>query len=193
MCAKETEDGCKVKMTSNMPQWKKRMKIPDPQVLDAAKQYDDARQSLLQARCGLLPLLNTAAVAVELFLKSLSFETIHVPVDDPLGPPGLSIVYAAAPQRGKTHDLAPLFDIIPDDIRDRLEISFAKDPLSGGRMRLRDVLARYESLFEKSRYPFEQDAAILLQTLSIDHLMLLSSFLRGFVISLQATDRIWWT
>ena len=138
-------------------------------------------------------LLNTAAVAVELFLKSLSFETIHVPVDDPLGPPGLSIVYAAAPQRGKTHDLAQLFDIIPDDICDRLEISFAKDPLSGGRMRLRDVLARYESLFEKSRYPFEQDAAILLQTLSIDHLMLLSSFLRGFVIRLQATDRIWWT
>ena|ERR1051325_693676 len=71
-------------MPSSKTPWKKRREIPDPQVQDAAEQYDDARQLLQQQPPGsgvLLPLLNMAAVAVELFLKSLSSELVCVPVD----------------------------------------------------------------------------------------------------------------
>ena len=61
--------------------WSKRQDIPDPQILDAADQYEAARKLLAEQLPGsgvLLPLMNTATVAVELYLKCLSAELIHI-------------------------------------------------------------------------------------------------------------------
>src|SRR5215831_18321384 len=87
-------------MSSNQP-WKKRMQVPDPQIKDAAEQYDDARQLLQQQPAGsglLLPLLNTSVIAIELFLKSLSSHLSYTPVKDVAG---LSTVHAIAERRGR--------------------------------------------------------------------------------------------
>src|SRR5690349_8739778 len=75
--------------------WSKRQEIPDPQVLDAADQYEEARKLLAKQPPGsglLLPLMNTAAVAVELYLKCLSAELIYIE-DEHM--PEVSRVYAA--------------------------------------------------------------------------------------------------
>jgi hypothetical protein len=176
-------------MSLNKPPWKKRREIPDPQVRDAADQYDNARQLLQQQPPGsgvLLPLLNTAAIAIELFLKSLSSELIHVPVANFNG---LSIVHAR-PEL-KHHKLVELFDNIPGDIRSQMETSFANDTSAQAGTTLRDMLATYESLFAASRYPFEPDFD--LKKYSLNPLMELSMFLRTFVADLKPTDRIEWS
>jgi hypothetical protein len=172
-------------MSSSKTPWKKRREIPDPQVQDAAEQYDDARQLLQQQPPGsgvLLPLLNTAAVAVELFLKSLSSELIHVPVD---GFEGLSTVHAVPEQ--KHHRLVDLFDSIQDDVRSQLGSSFAGQTGTT----LRDLLLRYEGLFAVSRYPFEPATDI--KKYPLMSLMELCDFLRKFVADLEPIDQIEWS
>ncbi|PYS89592.1 MAG: hypothetical protein DMF64_17330 [Acidobacteria bacterium] len=155
---------------------------------DAAEQYDDARRLLHEQPPGsgiLLPLLNTTAVVVELFLKSLSSKLVHVPVDDF---DGLSRVYAEP--KLKNHRLVELLDKIPDDVRTLLESSFAADPSFQAEGSLRDTLAKYEGLFEASRYPFEARFDITKYLLT--PLMALAEFLRTFVANMEPTGRIEW-
>lgn len=163
-----------------------RSKIPDPQVRDAAEQYDDARKLLRQQPRGfgvLLPLLNTAAVAVELFLKSLSSKLVHTPSGNV---EGMSIVHAIPEM--KHHRLAELLDNIQDDVRTKLESSFADYMTDQAGTTLRDSLIPYEGLFAVSRYPFEPATDV--GKYPLDLLMELSAFLRTFVANLKPIDRI---
>lgn len=169
--------------------WNKRQQIPDAQVRDAADQYDDARQLLDALPIGtgvVLPLLNTAAVAVELYLKSLGSQTIHRPE---AGFPAVSRVYAAP--EVKRHMLDELLDAIPDDIRRQLEDEFMAERPTGDALKLREVLQTYENLFVASRYPFEEGMDITQYPLP--QLMRLCEFLRDFVTRLPPVNRIHWT
>ena len=98
--------------------WKKRRKFPDQQVRGVADQFDDARLLLAQlpGPGHLLPLLNNAVVALELYLKSLGAVVVYTP-----GPcsPEVSIVTAEAEIKG--HGLIDIFESIPDDVRQPLE------------------------------------------------------------------------
>jgi hypothetical protein len=175
-------------MIRNEQPWNKRVRIPDPQVRDAAEQFDDARILLQQRPPGsgvLLPLLNTAAVAIELYLKSLSSHLTYQPVQDG---GGISIVYAVPP--AKSHELVNLLEAIPQDIRDELESAFALSHLQQYGSDLRTLLASYEGLFAASRYPFEPVTDIGRYPLA--PLMALSTFLRAFVAGLAPRDRIEW-
>jgi hypothetical protein len=157
-------------------------------VQDAAEQYDNARQFLLRQppESGLLlPLLNTAAIAVELFLKSLSSELIHTPIDDPYG-----VYRVYAKPDFQRHELVKLFNKIPNDVRDQMERSFATDTSIQTTLSLQDQLSKYENLFAESRYPFEKGADI--SKFSLMPLMALSAFLRKFVANMRPTDRIEW-
>lgn len=106
----------------NLP-WKKRREIPDPQVRDVANQFDDARL-LLDAQPPesgpLLPLLNNAVVALELYLKSLGAVTVYTLVPGFLGG---SIVTAEAEVKG--HGLIDILETIPDDVCQSLEWAYA--------------------------------------------------------------------
>jgi len=167
--------------------WKKRCKIPDMQILDVAEQYDDACQLLKKQPPGLgvlQPQLNTAAVAVELFLKSLSSKSIFVPLDNSDG----YRVYAE-PEL-KHHKLVELFDGIPEDIRNELESRFSTSTLTSLASSLREMLRKYEGLFAISRYPFEKNSGI--RNYPPTPLMELSSFLRAFIRTLKPVDRIEW-
>jgi len=163
--------------------WKERRKIPDPQVRDAADQFDDARLLLGSQPPGsglLLPLINNAAVALELYLKSLCAVVVHTPVPNF---PGLSIVTAEA----KGHGLIALLESIPDDIRQSLEQAYATAHTGGV---LRKALKQYEGLFVASRYAFEKDKDIGEYPLA--RLMDLCSFLREFTANMEPIDRIEW-
>ena len=165
--------------------WKKRRKIPDPQVRDAADQFDDARL-LLDAQPPesglLLPLLNNAVVALELYLKSLGAVTVHTPVS---GFPGGSIVTAEA--EVKDHGLIAILESIPDDVRQPLErANAARHP---SRV-LRDDLEQYEGLFVASRYIFEKGKS--LDKYPLSPLMDLCSFLRDYVSRMKPFNYIEW-
>ena len=138
---------------SNVP-WRKRQEIPDPQILDAADQYAEAHK-LLEERSEqpdsgvLLPLMNTAAMAVELYLKCLSAEAIWV--EDGLMPE-MSRIYAA-PERG--HDWVVLFKAMHPDIRGSLIKAFDAEFGARWKRDLRSLLGEFEKVLEETRYPFE--------------------------------------
>ena len=174
-------------MSTNAQLWKKRREIPDMQVLDAAEQYDDASR-LLDARGAgagvLLPLMNAAIISVELFLKSLSSESIFVP-ESTFG--GYKVY--ASPQV-KKHTLIELYESIPEDIRDELDSRFTTSRRASSASSLREILRTYEGLFAVSRYPFEEGSDI--RKYPLTPLMELASFLRTFISSLRPVDRIDW-
>ena len=165
--------------------WKKRREIPDPKVRDAADQFDNARLLLAVQSPGsglLLPLLNNAIIAIELYLKSLGSIVVCTP--NP-GFPECSIVTAEAEVKG--HGLIDILESIPDDIRQALEQEYAAKHT--GRM-LRDDLNQYEGLFITSRYAFEKGKS--LDKYPLPTLMDLCSFLRDFVSKMKPFDRIEW-
>ena len=167
--------------------WSKRQEIPDPQILDAADQYEAARKLLAEQPPGsgvLLPLMNIAAVAVELYLKCLSAELIHVE-DEQM--PDVSQVYAA-PVQG--HGLVNLLDAIPPDIGRSLINSFDAEFETRWAKDLRSMLGELEAAFQATRYPFEY--GIDITHYNLDHLMRLAEFLSHFARNLPPTDRIAW-
>ena len=158
--------------------WKKQRKFPDPQVRDAADQFDDARLLLGEQPPGsglLLPLFNNAVVALELYLKSLGAIAVYTP-----GPssPEVSIVTAKAEVKG--HSLIDILESIPGDVRQPLEQAYTAGHT--GRV-LRDELKQYEGLFAASRYAFEKGTHLDKYPLPL--LMDLCSFLRNFVSKMK--------
>ena len=144
---------------------------------DAADQFDDARLLLDAQPAGsgvLLPLMNSAAVALELYLKSLGAVTIHTPTP---GFPRFSKVTARA--RTKGHDLVGRLKAIPNDVRQSLEREYEVE--CPGRV-LQDDLQTYEGLFAASRFPFEKDHDI--RHYPLHPLMELCSYLRNFVATM---------
>lgn len=174
-------------MTIDAQPWKKRSQIPDMQVLDVAEQYHDASRILNAQGPGagvLLPLMNAAAVSVELFLKSLSAESVFVPELMFGG----HRVYASPDV--KRHTLVDLFESIPIDIREELELQFATSRLQSVASSVPEILHTYEGLFSISRYPFEEGSDI--RSFPLSPLMQLADFLWTFLNSLKPVDRIEW-
>src|ERR1700730_5007627 len=102
--------------------WKKRRQIPDQQIVDAADQYQKASELLNEepAFSGiLLPLVNTAAVSIELYLKSLNAERIYTPDKQN---PEVSLVSSYPEKAG--HSLSDLFDGIDQKLRDKMTAAY---------------------------------------------------------------------
>jgi hypothetical protein len=175
-------------MSQNAKPWRKRWKIPDAQIQDAADQYEAARKLLaIQPPFSgvLLPLINVAAVAIELYLKCLSAELVHTP-DKTL--PGCFIVSAAPTQWG--HKLAPLFAGISDDLKQDLEIAFQAERLNVIGQTFLETLKRCEGAFAESRYPFEKGKDI--SKYPLNDLMFISEFLSRYVSKLPPKEYIEW-
>lgn len=170
--------------------WRKRQKIPDPQILDAADQYMEAHK-LLKERSEqpgsgvLLPLMNTAVMAVELYLKSLSAEAIYVEDDQK---PEVSHIYAE-PARGG-HNLVVLLKAMPPDVRGSLIKAFDTEFGTRWNKDLRSVLGEFKKVLEETRYPFECGKDIT--RFDLMKLMELADFLGGFVRGLPWKECIKW-
>jgi hypothetical protein len=164
--------------------WYWRQEIPDPQVRDAADQFESARQLLWAQPPGsglLYPLLNTAAVAIELYLKSLSAEKVY---SDAGG--GWANISSKPSMRG--HVLTTIFDNIDGDLQAELEGTFGIQLSAFGVISFRDALSRCEGAFQESRYPFEPASHASKYPLGL--LMACSDFLRQFVAKLQTVEKI---
>lgn len=161
--------------------WKKRWTIPNPQVRDAADQFDGARLLLDKqpSPSGVLsPLLNNAAIALELYLKCLGAVSVYTPA------PG-SVVSRVTAKPLICHGLIDLLEEIPQDIRESLESEYAAAHTNRA---LRGDRRQYEGLFTASRYPFEKNKDI--REYPPRCLMDLCSFLGDFTANMKEIDRI---
>lgn len=167
--------------------WRRRCQLPDEHIRDAADQYEAARRLLAAQPPGsgvVLPLINCAAMAIELYLKCLSAERVYSPVD---GFSGLSTVSASPLKRG--HKLVKLFDAIPADVRKAADKAF-RDRSETGSPSLRDRLNGIDGAFADSRYPFEKEADV--SKYPLKHLMQISASLSEFVAGLPPKEWIEW-
>jgi hypothetical protein len=124
------------------------IEIPNPQVLDAAKQYREGFGLLMRQPTGvLLPALQCAAIALELYLKALSAHDVEVP--------DTAFIYARSPS--KSHRLEDLFDQAPPDVRERIEKASGHVPGLKRFSGIREAFEAYTPMFVASRYPFEPD------------------------------------
>jgi hypothetical protein len=175
-------------MAQNTKPWRRRWEIPDAQIRDAADQYEAARKLLaMQPPFSgvLLPLINVATVAIELYLKCLSAELVHTPNKDF---PNCFIVSAAPTKWG--HKLAPLFEAVSDDLKQDIEVAFKTEHSNGTGQTFLETLRRCEGAFAESRYPFEQDKDIT--KFPLGDLMFSSEFLGVFVSKLPPKEYIEW-
>jgi hypothetical protein len=126
--------------------------IPNPQVAGHAGQIAETAIYLydhIQEIDFCVPsVLLEGALALELYLKSLSSRTVYHPLD---GVHGFQLT--ASPTR-RTHFLQELFDEIDDPIRVELQQAYAAPPSSAAAP-LRDALGLYNNLFVDIRYAFE--------------------------------------
>jgi len=168
---------------SSLP-WKKRQEIPDPQILEAAAQFEAARRLLDKQPpyTGiLLPLMHSASMVIELSLKSLASELVYTPLENDAC--GSTVTAKPAVRR---HRLIELFEVIDPILRDGLVSAYQKALERG----LQDDLQHCEGLFEASRYPFEAKHDFARYEINV--VCSLSSFLFRHVSSLEPTELIEW-
>lgn len=161
----------------------RRQEIPNPQIRDAADQFESARRLLFAQPPGsglLLPLMNASAIAIELYLKCLSAEKVYTDT-------GVDWFDVSAKHAVHNHNLTTLLDTAADDVKHELDRAFRANPVFAFRnLSLRDTLHQIEAVFEKSRYPFEQDND--LSEYSVDVVMACSHFLQQFVTRLPTKE-----
>ena len=130
-------------------------------------------------------------MAIELYLKCLAGEVLHVPEEDGPTPciPGIegttaSVVYAQASKRD--HDFGKILCAIEKDVRGLLETTYVN--VTGGDFKC--DLDTIQDALVVTRYPFEPDND--LQCISLKTLMNISEFLRHFVARLEPKETIQW-
>lgn len=127
--------------------------IPNPQVLDAAKQFRDGFQLMIEQppfSGVLLPALHCASIALELYLKSLSAREVEVP-DTSFG----EGAYIHARSSVISHRLEDLFDRASPDIQQLIEKASGRFSRLSRFSGVRDALKAHNEMFMASRYPFE--------------------------------------
>jgi len=151
------------------------MEIPNILVKDAADQFKKACMAVNEVEEGLvLPLINLATVAIELYLKSLSADEVRTPIDS--GSSCVEELYAKAKSvGGNGHGLMKRLEVIPEAFQKRL-ISAYKAEFGGC---IKAVLSQFEGAFQASRYPYEKGNDF--GNFTIDDLINMTNFLSHFV------------
>jgi hypothetical protein len=168
--------------------WVRQQEIPDQQISNAADQFVTASELLSNENLPsgiLLPVINTAAVSIELYLKSLAAERSYI-ADAHM--PEMSVVSARA--QIPDHSLLKLFAAIPDKVRAQLVAAYDAQV----RPKLKDdfviTLGKIEGAFEASRYSFE--AGMDITKYSSSQLLAVAKLLKAFVTSMPVQRSIEW-
>lgn len=158
-----------------------RRQIPNAQILDSADSFKAAWDLLGEQPPGfgfVLPQINVGAIAIELYLKSLSAEDVHTPDTTSVGlylkglfSTGIShpsdsthededewtVVTAKSKKSG--HILVDLFNTISPDLRRAIDDAFSSTE-SDPKRTFCDVISDLEGAFSASRYSFESGRSV---------------------------------
>jgi hypothetical protein len=144
--------------------------IPNPDVKAHADQFADAALFLFEhmTKINCVPsVLLESALAIELYLKSLSSRTVYHSVSED---PQFGYRLTAKPTK-RDHRLQELFAEIHPEIRDELEQAYTANPMIEGVSRLIDALNDYDNLFVETRHVFERNAGTGKSISNLIHLL----------------------
>ena len=147
----------------------RRQQMPNSHIQDSADSFKAAWDLLGIQNPGsgfVLPQINVGAIAIELYLKSLSAFMIHTPdtarqtkLDDSTGGSEknfeegtLTVVTAKPTQLG--HGLTTLFETIDADIQEDIKLAFLSK-CHTSKYSFPEALAALEGAYIESRYSFE--------------------------------------
>lgn len=172
-------------MSSLTPDGWPDMDIPNDRVAGVADQFRDAANLLFQGlpqHSLVSPLMVVAALAAELYLKSLNAKNVYHDLREEMGVEGWRITSQAAKSG---HDLRTLYDALPPEIRQGLEEAYTVRPAGRRSSSVLAAVAAYSRVFVDSRYPFEDPGKVT--GTSISGLMDLANFLGDFVVRMRTT------
>jgi hypothetical protein len=159
-----------------------RKRIPDPQVKDTADQFWTAA-NLLRAQppgSGVsIPEIINCVLALELYLKTVSSKSVIKDLQVYRNSEGG--IVTAQPEKW-THCLSKLYDVADEWVRTELDSGYSQSTLYQKGKTLRDLLQRYDNVFEMVRYVFEDSSP--LHDLDIPKLYQLAQFMKGAVETL---------
>ena len=187
-------------------------RLPNPQIQGVALEYYHAFEVLAERHQHALeaghdpgfylPLLNAAAITVELYLKSLAARDVYYPDGPPTPPqkqPEAETVKFGEPYRRQAkpvqfgHKPAALLRKLPNPkarpkgnpIRRQLIAAFRSSSLSLQTNSFTELLKQYDDLFQYSRYAFEE--GLFGRNYPLDPLSELVRFLHTFVEEMAPT------
>jgi hypothetical protein len=132
--------------------------VPNSQVLATAQQFHSAFLLLENGSRSsrvVLPAFHCAAISLELYLKSLSAYEVAIPISEQS-----SVSFVRAKHPKKSHVLADLFDLAPEDIRASINDAMRTSSLLSQHSSFRHALVAHESLFLASRYAYEPESTL---------------------------------
>lgn len=125
--------------------------VPNIQILETAESFHHAFEQLVRhpAEGTILPALHNAAIALELYLKSLS-ATEELVAREPGSDAGL--LYAKTPTN---HQLADLWATARDDAKAFIQQEADQQPRLREFESVADALQHFQPAFVATRYPYE--------------------------------------
>ena len=162
--------------------------IPDMLIVSVADRYLQAASILrfhVSATNLAFPVINAAIVAVELYLKSLNATTVYSKINDP---DGFRQLHSKAMSRD--HHLSGQFEDLNFDVRSKMEDAWRDaDDFQFEPRTLRVLLREFDGVFQKTRYPFEQNNGV--DGVNIGRLIDLACFLKTFIYDHEQEFYAW--
>ncbi|WP_120512952.1 hypothetical protein [Photobacterium salinisoli] len=165
-----------------------RIEIPNSSVLDSADQFYDGAEFLRQLppMSGvLLPMITNAALAIELYIKSLCVRSIIKDYKN-FGN-GVYGGRVTEEPLTKGHDLSSLLLIVGNEVIDNIDSLHADGAIQYSFSELVQLVKPYDKLFVEARYSYENDA---LSNLDITGLFHCLTTLRFTIQKITRIERI---
>lgn len=169
-------------------------RVPNQVIAHQADQFFEASQVLDSHRGLLTPYLMNAAVAIELYIKSLSSREVYSYPEVRDDKPSFETVYeVTAKSLQKGHIFSRLFEFIPSFMRDVITERFERQH----GVEFITELSRHDSLFMDSRYLFERDTRGWFdddkghKSTRLESLRRIVAFLHSFLHQLQSEFKMW--
>ncbi|HGS5597877.1 TPA: hypothetical protein ACMDVU_004590 [Vibrio parahaemolyticus] len=165
-----------------------KIEIPNSSVLDSADQFYDGAEFLRQLppMSGvLLPMITNAALAIELYIKSLCVRSIIKDYKNF----GNGVYGGRVTEEPLTrgHDLSSLLLIVGSEVIDNIDSLHADGAIQYSFSELVQLVKPYDKLFVEARYSYENDA---LSNLDITGLFYCLTTLRFTIQKITRIERI---
>lgn len=165
-----------------------RIEIPNSSVLDSAEQFYDGAEFLRQLppMSGvLLPMITNAALAIELYIKSLCVRSI-IKDYKYFGNNVYGGRVTAIPLK-IGHDLSSLLRSVDNEVVDNIDSLHADGAIQYSFSKLLQLVKPYDRLFVEARYAYENDA---LSNLDITGLFHCLTALRSTIQKVTRIERV---
>lgn len=165
-----------------------RLEIPNLMVFDSAEQFYDGAKILNALPPGsgvLLPIITNAALALELYIKSLNVRSV---IEDyrPYKNGGYGGRVKEIPFK-EIHVLSTLLNNVIDEIKKDVNDLFSNGVITHSFCDLVDLVRPYDSLFIQVRYSYEND---VLSNFNITTLFECTEILRDVITKITPIHRV---